>query len=266
MPRTKTKLKTRQEDWATFNPASYYIEVKAESLADMRAGKPKHIKPLLESQSTKNIAGLKYDIMKKQVEMLCNAGKTKEAALIVKDYEEQNFKGSSTYGAGDAKFKRDSNNGNYPYFGSYFIVGAMRDSMKLLYPELWWNSTKDNKKKPAVTNFRRVVQIRPHHIYFYRDGKVLADVDGVSEQQPVKPATGREVKGFSFHEVIRHPFQFSFTIRVINKAPIFKKLLEKKRVLEGLHTAVFSGLGSGRGVGYGYYQITECTLRELSKA
>jgi hypothetical protein len=235
---------------------SYVVYVKGQSESDWRGAQPESIDPLLESQNTKNTAGLEFDIIKTQVELLLNAGKTKQALEALEVYKER-VKGR--YQAPLNTFPRDMQNGQHPYIGAHCFVGALRDTAAYLFPNEFYKKKGD--KAPSKKHFRKAIQVRPHHIFLVRDGETIKEPDSVDGQQPVG-----EVRGFARYEVIRHPFTFDFKI-LVSAAGVFSSLLSnQEKLIEALYQSTFHGIGAGRGVGYGAWKIVEHKIEDTPAA
>ena len=230
---------------------SYAIRVKGESLTDWSGAVPDTIDALLEKPG-KEVARLKNLVITTQVELLCQQGKTAEAMEILNKYELEERK----YSAPLCTFKRDYQNGHAPYQGAHCFFGAFRDAAGGLF-ELYYKKAADRGIKASDKHLRDYVRFIPNHIFFYRDGKKIIVPDAIEGQQPVE-----EVRGFARYEVIRHPFNFSFAIRIIIAGPFKDFLADKEKVIETLHCSTFNGEGARRSAGYGGWRILEAKVED----
>lgn len=229
----------------------YQVIVKGESESDWRAAVPEDIKPLIDSQANKNVAGLKYDIIKTQIEMMLNQGDTEGATNALKAYVDKEHAG---YQAPVCRFKRDLQNGGCPYMGAHSFFGAFRDAADYMYPKSFYQrGVKGMTKSPSKKHLRKLVNIKPHHVFFYRDGEKIAKPDREEGQQPVG-----EVKGFSYYEVINHPFSFEFRLQINPTSKMFTEILSDTDAIEKIiRQSSWHGQGACRSAGYGMWTIKQ---------
>lgn len=230
---------------------SYAIRVKGESLTDWSGAVPENIEALIKKPS-KDTATLLYQIVKTQVELLCQQGKTVEAMEALEKYREQEH----VYSAPLCTFKRDNQNGQAPYQGAHCFYGAFRDAAGALF-ELYYKKAADRGMKASDKHLRKYVRIIPNHIFLYRDGKKILKPDLIEGQQPVD-----DVRGFARYEVIRHPFSFNFAVQVFVAGPFKEFLADKSKVMEALYSATLNGEGSRRSAGYGGWKITDMKVED----
>jgi len=233
---------------------SYTIHVVGEAESPFRGAVPESIDSLIE-KPTKDVATLIYNAVKAQVELCVQAGDVAGAWESIKKYQEEQFQYSCPLNT----FKRDHQNGNWPYQGAHTIYGAFRDGARFLFPEYFYEKKKGRTDRPSNKHLRKFVVVRPNHIFFVRpdiNGAIIEQVDEVEGQQPVN-----DVKGFARYEVINNPFQFQFTMAV-NPKGLFEKFLKNQdKVCEALTQGVNHGLGASRGAGYGMWRIGSMTVR-----
>lgn len=232
----------------------YAINVVGEAEGPFRGAVPKSIEALIEKPS-KDTASLIYTTVKAQIEMCVQAGDVAGAWEAIKKYQEEEFRYSCPLNT----FKRDHQNGNWPYQGAHTIVGAFRDATRFLMPEYFYEkNTTGGTKNPSKTHFRKFVKVLPNHIFFHRpdiNGPVIEEPDEIEGQQPTP-----DVKGFARFETIYNPFQFQFRLVIAPKGPFEKLLSNRESVVDCLHQAVNHGLGASRAAGYGMWRIVSTEL------
>jgi hypothetical protein len=229
---------------------SYQIRVKGESLTDWSGAVPESIDKLIKKPD-KDWLSLFFKIASTQIEMHCQAGRTDEAMTVLEKYREQQFEYSNPLNT----FKKDQQNGGYPYQGAHCFLGAIRDSaadMGIFY-----------KKKgdilPSDKHFRKYVRVMPSHINLYRDGKIITKPDEIEGQQPVE-----DVKGFARYEVIRHPFTFSFNIQILVGGKFKDFLADQEKVIKTIYNSAFNGQGARRAAGYGGWKVVDAKVEDWS--
>lgn len=227
----------------------YQIRVKGESESDWRAAVPEDIRPLIDSQANKNVAGLKFEIIKTQVELLLQQGETEKATEALQFYINAEHEG---YQAPVCRFRRDLQNGSDPYMGAHSFFGAIRDAADYMYPEFFYQrGVKGMTKSPSKKHLRKVLNIKPHHVFLYRDGKKIISPDGEEGQQPVA-----DVRGFAYYEIIRHPFNFEFKIQINPTTKIFSDLLsDADKISKVIKQSAWHGQGACRSAGYGMWNV-----------
>lgn len=234
---------------------SYAIRVIGESESDWRGAVPEEIDHLINKPS-KDTASLLYQVVKTQVEMLCQKGDTLGAVDAIKKYQDQQF----SYAAPLNVFKRDHQNGNCPFLGGHCFFGAFRDAAKMLHG-IFYQQKGD--KNPSKTHLRKFVEVRPHHVFLYHTnlkGNVIKKPDVVEGQQP-----SPDVAGFAKYETIYQPFQFQFRL-VVHPDGLFKKFLDDRdKVMETIYQASHHGIGSCRSAGYGMWKVVSLDMEEFSE-
>jgi len=231
---------------------NYVIKVKGESESDWSGAVAENIEALIKKPS-KDTATLLYNIVKTQIEMACQAGDTESAMTALEKYREQEF----AYSAPMNVFKRDHQNGMAPYIGAHSFLGALRDAMGNLF-NAYYKKKGDNK--PSSQHLRKVVKITPHHIFLYRNGQKITEVDKIDGQQPIPP----KVSGFARYEVIFHPFNFDFVIQVNCNGNLFKDVLsDPDKVVQALYQSTFHGAGGRRAAGYGAWKVVEAKVEDF---
>ncbi len=231
----------------------YSIKIIGESESDWRGAVPEEIDSLVEKPN-KDTATLLYQVVKTQIELLCQKGDTLGAMEALEKYRGEQF----TYSAPLNVFKRDHQNGNCPFMGAHCFVGAFRDAAKMLYGIFY---QKKGDKNPAAKHFRKFVRVAPFHIFLYRPdlkGEIIKKPDITEGQQP-----SPDVPGFAKYETIHHPFQFQFRV-IINPDGFFKDFLtDKEKVIETLYQASLHGAGACRSAGYGMWKILSAEVEEF---
>lgn len=229
---------------------SYTIHVVGEAESPFRGAVPKSIDNLVKKPG-KDVATLVYQVSKSQVELCLQAGDIAGAVEAIKKYQEQQHEFANPLNV----FKRDHQNGNWPYQGAHTVFGAFRDAARFLFPEFFWQKGKGKADRPSNTHLRKFVKVTPNHIFFHRpdmSNGVITKPDGIEGQQPVGA-----VKGFARYEVIESPFQFAFKMAVNPKGPFGNFLGNKDLVIETIKQSVNHGLGSSRSAGYGMWEIAD---------
>ena len=230
------------------------VHGKAESI--MRGANPESIDPLLK-QPDKNTASLFYKTLVVHVEDLLKKKDVKGAVEAIQASQSKNFE----YKAPLNKFKKDQYNGGAPFIGAHALIGALRDAAKFLYDPFYPNKHEDGRTKPAAQHFRKSVQVRPHHIFFYRDDELITKVDREFGQQP-----SQAVKGFARYEEIDPPFTFDFSIDIEPQGPFEDLLTNKEAVVKVINQAARHGLGASRGMGCGQWVPLEINFRHDTPA
>lgn len=236
--------------------SSYIIKVWGESESDWCGAQPSSIEPLLMSQAEKPTTGLKFQIAKTQIELALNAGKVDEALKALEVYQE---KCNQQYQAPLNVFPKDRQNGQCPYIGAHSFFGAFRDCADYINTGLFYKKKGD--KSPSKKHFRKVVRIRPHHVFLYRNGGVIKKADAVEGQQPIG-----EVRGFAKYEVIYHPFSFEYKMLIATNSICSDFLNNKEKVIEALYQSSFHGQGGRRGAGYGEWKVVKHEIQDTPKA
>jgi len=227
----------------------YQVVVKGESQSDWRAAVPEDIGTLIKgTEKDPAINTLKLEIIKKQVELLLNQGDTESAATAIEKFVNKEKAG---YPAPVCRFKRDRQNGQCPYMGAHSFFGAFREAATIMFPEEFYENAKGKTKRPSKSHLRKVVLIKPHHVFFYRDGKKITEPDEEEGQQPVGM-----VKGFSYYETIRHPFNFEYRMQVNPTTKWFSGFLSDVEAMERIIIqSAWHGQGSCRSANYGLWDV-----------
>ena len=236
----------------------YEVTVNGESMSDWRAATPEDIKPLIESQSKKPTAAIEFEIISKQVELLLNEGETAKATEALQVYINKSHR---DYPAPICRWRRDLQNGRYPFIGGHSFFGAFREAANYLYPQYFYQKGKKGfTSNPSRKHLRKFVRVMPHHVYFYNgDGKVITEPSEPEGQQPVG-----EVKGFAYYEAIRHPFKFQYKLQINPKGKLFDKFLSNAdEVIEAINQSAWFGQGGCRGAGYGAWNVTKAEISEV---
>jgi hypothetical protein len=236
----------------------YEVSVKGESMSDWRAATPEDIKPLIEGQTNKPTASIELDIIKKQVELLLNQGDTALATEALQAFTNKTHK---DYPAPVCRWRRDLQNGRYPFMGGHSFFGAFRDAANYLYPEYFYQKGKKGfTTNPSRKHLRKFIRIMPHHVYFHdAGGGIVAEPSEPEGQQPVG-----EVRGFAYYEAIRHPFSFQYTFQINPKGKLFDKFLSNTdEVIEAIKQSAWFGQGGCRGAGYGGWNVTKTEISEV---
>jgi hypothetical protein len=242
------------------NGESYSIRVKGESLTDWSGAVPEDIQSLLMKPSA-DAANLLFEIVKTQVELLCQKGDTLGAMEAFEKWRVESLKETQTYKAPLNCFKRDHQNGQSPYQGGHCFYGAFRDAAGELF-EIYYKKKGDLQNgKSSDKHLRKSVRIIPNHVSLFRNGKKIDKPDKVEDQQPTEGTPG-----FARYEVIHHPFSFEFTIQVLPKGPFKSFLSDRKRVIEALYSSTLNGQGSRRSAGYGGWRIVDAKVEDWSIA
>ena len=226
---------------------SYAVRVKGASLTDWRGAVPESIDALIKKPN-KDTATLYYQIIKTQVELFLQQGKTDEAMEAVKKYEELEY----AYAAPLNTFKKDLQNGGAPYQGAHCFFGAFRDAAGSVF-ELYYKKKWDDK--PSDKHLRKYVRVMPNHIFLYRNADKILEPDGIEGQQPVD-----DVKGFARYEVIHHPFTFDFVVQILAAGKFKEFLSDRNKVLEAIYCSSFNGQGACRSAGYGGWKVVEASV------
>lgn len=227
----------------------YVFHISGTSLSDWSGATPKSIDELVKKPS-KDITTLFYQVVKTQVELLCQKGETAQAMDALKKYMDQEFE----YAAPLNIFKKDAQNSQAPYIGAHSFFGAFRDAAGNLF-DIYYKKAGDRGLKASDKHLRECVRIAPNHIFLYRDGKKIMEPDEIEGQQP-----SPDVKGFAKYEVIRHPFTFDFSLQVIPIGHFKEFLNDRDKVLEALYCSTFNGQGARRSAGYGAWKITKTKM------
>lgn len=235
---------------------SYAIRVKGKSLSDWSGAVPEDIATLINKPS-KDSESLLFQIVKTQIELLCQKGDTEGAMEAFNKWKEKE-KQSDEYRNPLNTFKRDHQNGKAPYQGAHCFFGAIRDASGKMF-DLYYKSSKDRGEKASDKHLRKSIMILPNHIFLYRDEKRVMVPDKIEGQQPTE-----DVKGFARYEVIHHPFEFEFTVHVMPAGPFKKFLSDKTAVLNSIKNSTMHGQGSRRSAGYGMWEVTEAKVEDWS--
>lgn len=230
---------------------SWSVEIIGQADGPFSGAQPQEIDALIEKPD-KDVKTLKFQIVKAQVELLCQKGDTLSAVEALKKYEETQF----SYACPLNVFQKDIHNGNWPFMGGYCFYGAFRDAANQAFKDQYnfWKNQADNNKKLPRKRLRNYVHVRPHHVFFYRpdiNGKPIEKVDNMVGQQPIEGGS----KGFARYEVIEPPFQFKFRVDLMPLGPFAKALTDRDLVKATIYQAVNHGLLGRRAVGYGMWHI-----------
>lgn len=230
----------------------YQIEVVGVSESDLRAATPNDIKPLIDSGTSKPTALMKFEITKTQVELLLQKGDTLKATQALQHYIDSEDDG---YQCALNVFQRDMQNGRHPYIGASSFFGAFRDATEIMFPKSFYQKRGD--KAPSKTHLRKVVHVKPYHVFLYRNGTDKIETpDDTEGQQPV----GR-VKGFARYEVIRHPFEFKFRLQINPTTKLFSEVLsDSDAVIKIVEQSAWHGIGGCRGAGYGMWKAQSAEI------
>jgi len=232
---------------------SYTIKVVGESESPFRGAVPEDTKILIGKPKA-NVAELTFQIVKTQVELLLQTGDTAAAWETLKKYQDTDKE--KEYNNPLNCFKRDHQNGNWPYQGAHTVYGAFRDGSRFIFPEFFYEKgVTGGTKRPSKTHLRKFIKILPNHIFFQRNGDVVTKPDGIHGQQPTP-----DVKGFARYEYVNDPFQFEFKLTVNPKGLYEKFLSNQDKVMEGLRQGVNHGLGASRSAGYGMWHIVSTEI------
>ena len=237
----------------------YQVLVNAQAESTMRGANPESIDPLLK-QPDKNTASLYYKTLVVHVESLLKKKDVDGAIQAIQASQDTNFQ----YKAPLNKFKRDPYNANAPFVGAHALIGALRDAAKFLYDPFYPNKREDGSTRPAAQHFRKSVQVRPHHIFFFREGsppELIKEVDREFGQQP-----SQAVKGFARYEELDPPFTFNFTIDIEPQGPFEDLLTNKQAVVKVINQAARHGLGASRGMGCGQWVPLKINFRHDTPA
>lgn len=236
---------------------SYAINVEGESMTDWSGSRPENIDSLL-NRPDKDITALQFMVTKTQVELLCQKGDTLAATEILAKYKKDQEEAERGYKCPLNVFQRDNQNGKAPYQGAHCFFGAFRDAAGHLN-EIYYKKAADRGTKASDKHLRKFVRIVPNHVFLYRNGKKITEVDGIEGQQP-----SEDVKGFAKYEVIKHPFTFKFRMQIIPAGPFKEFLADRDKVIEALKCSTFNGEGSRRSAGYGGWRITKAEVENWS--
>ena len=237
---------------------SYAIEVEGEGTPIISGGLSGSIpsdQGKLIKKPTKDSLALYFLIVKTQVEMLCQAGRTDEAMAAMKKYQEEQEKSATEYNCPLNVFRRDYQDSGAPYAGAHCLYAAFRDTMGQMF-DIYYKKKGDTK--PSDKHLRKYVQIWPNHIFFMRDGKKILTPDIAEDpQQPTE-----DVPGFSRYEVILPPFNFRFTMGVRPYGQFRDILSQKERVLEAVYNMSYAGLCGRRSANFGQWRVKLARLVE----
>lgn len=233
---------------------TYAVEVKGKAISSWSGSVPENIDKLI-NKTPKDTVTLMFEVVKTQVELLLQQGKTAEAMEAIHAYLNKEF----VYPCPLNTFRRDEQNGRCLYQGAHSFYGAFRDTAGKLY-DLYYQKKGDLQAgKASDKHLRDSVVIYPNHVFLYRDGKKIVTPDDIEGQQPTE-----DVSGFSKYEVIHPPFEFAYTVHVLAKGPFQKFLEDKDRVVQSLKYSSLRGQGSRRSANYGHWEPVSVKIKDWS--
>jgi hypothetical protein len=237
----------------------YWICIIGEAESPFRGGNPVDVADLTKKQP-KDVTELMYMAAKAQVEQCIQAGDTKGAWDAIDSYIEVKRTSEGEYGFPLLGFQRDSHNGGAPFIGAHCFMGAFREAAKALFPNNFHKGkgVKGQTGKPAQRMLRRMVVIKPYHVFFHRPvieknfKNRINKPDFIYDQQP-----SESVKAFTRHETIDTPFEFAVRYEIDPPGQFQEILKDPDNVERIIRRSVNHGLGASRGMGYGQWKIVK---------
>jgi len=224
------------------------VEVIGEAESPFSGAVPENLDSLI-TKPDKDVKSLLYQVVKTQVELLCQSGDTQKAVEAINKYLDKNFE----YACPKNTFKQDVQNGHHPYIGAHCVFGGIRDAASEAYNDVFKFYKKKGDKGPSDKHFRKYVTVKPNHIFFHRPDMAGSQIEKVDETEGQQPCP--DVRGFAKYEVINPPFQFMFRVN-LNPFGYFKDLLSDRDLIKAvIHQAVNHGLGARRSAGCGMWKI-----------
>ena len=225
----------------------WHYEIKGSLQTAFFGGTPKDIDDLVNS-GNKNTQEMEWKIQKAAMELCIQAGDIDGAVAILEKHKNSQF----SYRNPLNMIQRDNHNGGNPFMGAHMVFGAFAASAKWICPKSFYQNKQGQTTQPAKKHLRKSVYIRPTHIHFTREGKLVDSIDSIHKQQP-----SEDVPGFAQYELIDLPAEFAFKL-CIEPEGKFKTMLTIENTALIINHMPLNGLGSCRGRGQGQWEILDC--------
>jgi hypothetical protein len=241
------------------------IRVDAQMLSALSGSKADDIDPMLRNSELESILNeLKLKKAKTIIESKDATPEEIELAIL----ELQNMQNTwIKYKAPLNVLWRDNQADKpYPIIPQHFFIGAFRDTISEMFPELFnmfirgsGKETKAESSKGAgKKHTRKQIQVFPVHIPMFRDPEHKIRIEEkdikIEGQQPVEGGPG----GFARYEVIEPPIYFRFNM-IFQPNGKIKNLNDINLVTQALKVAAFRGLGGRRASNYGIWKFNDVT-------